>query len=118
MAKTEVGVEATSATAHNDGWSTAGVVFGALGALAAVWAYWMIVPGIVCGIAAIVLGIRARRRYAEAGSVADRARHRRPAARALGARRRRRSRGLGSGLRPEPVEPRLLIGSAAIAATG
>ena len=71
MAKTEVGVEATSATAHSDRWTAAGVVFGALGALAAVWAYWMIVPGIVCGIAAIVLGVRARRRSArEAGSVA------------------------------------------------
>lgn len=71
MAKTEVRVEETSATARSDGWSAAGVVFGALGALAAVWAYWMLVPGIAFGIAAIVLGVRARRRSSrEVGSVA------------------------------------------------
>ena len=71
MAKTEVHVEETSATAHTDGWSMAGVVFGALGALAAVWAYWLLVPGILLSIAAIALGIRARRRSSrEAGSVA------------------------------------------------
>jgi len=71
MAKTETRVEETSATAHGDGWSTAGVVFGALGALTAVWVYWLLLPGIVFGIAAIVLGIRARRRSSrEAGSAA------------------------------------------------
>jgi hypothetical protein len=71
MANTETRVEETSATAHTDGWTTAGVAFGALGALAAVWAYWMLVPGVVFGIAAIVLGVRTRRRSSrEAGSVA------------------------------------------------
>lgn len=52
-------------------WATAGVVMGALGAVAAVWAYWMVVPGIIFGIAAIALGIRARRRSsAEVGNMA------------------------------------------------
>lgn len=71
MSKTEVPMEETSVTAGRDGWSTAGVVFGALGVFAAVWAFWMIVPGIIFGIAAIALGIRARGRSSpEAGSVA------------------------------------------------
>lgn len=48
-----------------------GVVLGALGILGAVWAYWMIVPGVVFGLAAVVLGVRARRRAArETGGVA------------------------------------------------
>lgn len=71
MSKTEVPMNAMATTASRDGWSTAGVVLGALGVFAAVWAFWMVVPGIVFGIAAVALGIRARRRSApEAGSVA------------------------------------------------
>ncbi len=59
------------ATTSTDVWSTVGVVCGAVGAAAAVWAYWMLLPGIVLGIAAVVLGIRARGRSSrEAGSVA------------------------------------------------
>ena len=42
--------------------SSVGIAAGVLGALAAVWAYWLVVPGIVLGIAAIVLGVRARKR--------------------------------------------------------
>jgi len=34
---------------------------GVLGVIGAVWAYWMVVPGIVFGLAAIALGVRARR---------------------------------------------------------
>lgn len=52
-------------------WSTAGVVLGALGILAAVWAYWLIVPGVLFGVAAIALGVRSRRRAPdELGTVA------------------------------------------------
>jgi len=48
-----------------------GVVLGALGILTAVWTYWMLIPGVACGIAAIVIGIRARRQtHSEAGSAA------------------------------------------------
>lgn len=41
---------------------TAAVVCGGLGVLAAVWAYWMVVPGVILGLAAIALGWLARRR--------------------------------------------------------
>ena len=34
---------------------------GVLGVLAAVWAYWMIVPGVILGAAAVALGFRIRR---------------------------------------------------------
>lgn len=68
----------TEATTRNDDRSaTTGrgpviaVVCGALGCLTAVWAFWMLVPGIAFGIAALVLGVRARRRGAgDAGSAA------------------------------------------------
>ena len=44
---------------------------GALGIAGAVWVYWLVVPGIVLGVAAVVIGLRARRRSdREAGSVA------------------------------------------------
>ena len=44
---------------------------GVLGVAAAVWMYWLVVPGVILGIAAIVLGLRARRDGpSEAGSVA------------------------------------------------
>lgn len=71
MATTEATVGETDTRSDHRSWPMVGVVLGALGILAAVWAYWMIVPGIVFGIAAIVLGVRARRRSSsEAGSVA------------------------------------------------
>lgn len=34
---------------------------GVLGVVAAVWIYWLVVPGVVLGIAAVVLGWRSRR---------------------------------------------------------
>jgi hypothetical protein len=39
----------------------AALVCGIIGVLAAVWAYWLIVPGVILGLAAIGLGWRARR---------------------------------------------------------
>jgi Flp pilus assembly protein TadB len=46
-------------------------VCGALGVLAAVWAYWLVVPGLVLGVVAVVLGWLARRDgERERGSVA------------------------------------------------
>lgn len=48
-----------------------GVVCGALGIAAAVWAYWLVVPGAVLGLAAFALGVWSRRHGSrEAGSVA------------------------------------------------
>jgi hypothetical protein len=41
---------------------------GVLGVLTAVWIYWMVLPGVVFGLAAILLGWRAHRR--DAGSMA------------------------------------------------
>jgi hypothetical protein len=44
---------------------------GVLGVLTAVWIYWLVLPGVILGIAAVVLGWRARRKGAgEIGSVA------------------------------------------------
>lgn len=43
-------------------WPKIGLVCGILGVLLAVWAYWLLVPGVVLGIAAVVLGVRERRR--------------------------------------------------------
>ena len=44
---------------------------GVLGVLAAVWVYWMILPGLLLGAVAVVLGWRTRRNGAsERGSVA------------------------------------------------
>lgn len=69
--KTETPVPTTQAPASVEGGSAVGVVCGVLGAVAAVWAYWMVVPGLVFGIAAIVLGVRAHLRSSgAAGSVA------------------------------------------------
>lgn len=49
----------------------AGLVCGALAVAAAVWAYWLLLPGIVLGIAAVVLGATSHRRGArEAGGIA------------------------------------------------
>ena len=47
------------------------VACGVLGVLAAVWAYWMIVPGLILGAVAVLLGWRSRRGGgSELGSVA------------------------------------------------
>ncbi len=44
---------------------------GVLGVLAAVWAYWMILPGVILGAVAVVLGWRIRRKEGnQRGSVA------------------------------------------------
>jgi hypothetical protein len=44
---------------------------GVLGVLAAVWVYWMILPGVIFGAVAVVLGWRARRNGgSERGSAA------------------------------------------------
>lgn len=50
---------------------TVAVACGVLGILSAVFLYWLMVPGVVLGLAAVVLGWRARRGGpSEAGSVA------------------------------------------------
>lgn len=41
--------------------ATIGLVCGVLAVLTAVWIYWLVLPGVVLGIAAVVLGWRARR---------------------------------------------------------
>ena len=47
------------------------LAFGVLGVLAAVWVYWLILPGLIFGAVAIVLGWRSRLNGAsERGSVA------------------------------------------------
>ncbi len=47
------------------------LAFGVLGVLAAVWVYWLILPGVILGAAAVVLGWRTRRNGgSERGSVA------------------------------------------------
>jgi len=47
------------------------VACGVLGVLAAVWVYWLILPGVILGAVAVVLGWRARRNGgSELGSVA------------------------------------------------
>lgn len=47
------------------------LICGALGVLAATWAYWLVLPGLILGAAAIVLGWFARRDGdRESGSVA------------------------------------------------
>ena len=44
---------------------------GVLGALAAVWVYWLILPGVILGAVAVVLGFLTRRNGgSERGSVA------------------------------------------------
>ena len=44
---------------------------GVLAVLAAVWIYWLVLPGVILGIAAVVLGWLARRKGAsELGSIA------------------------------------------------
>ena len=54
-----------------EGPPTVAIASGVLGVVAAVWMYWLVVPGFVLGLAAVVLGLRARRRGgAEGGSVA------------------------------------------------
>ena len=49
----------------------AALACGVLGVLAAVWAFWLVLPGVILGLAAIVLGWRARRNGgSEPGSIA------------------------------------------------
>jgi hypothetical protein len=44
---------------------------GVLAVVTAVWAYWLVLPGLILGLAAVVLGWRARRKGAsEVGSIA------------------------------------------------
>ena len=44
---------------------------GVLGVIAAVWAYWMILPGVILGAVAVLLGWRIRRKEGnQRGSVA------------------------------------------------
>lgn len=50
---------------------TVALVCGALGVFAATFMYWLVVPGVILGLAAIVLGWRVRREgTSEGGSVA------------------------------------------------
>jgi hypothetical protein len=50
---------------------TAALICGVLGVISAVFLYWLIVPGVVLGLAAVVFGWRARRGgVSEGGSVA------------------------------------------------
>jgi hypothetical protein len=44
---------------------------GVLAVLTAVWMYWLVLPGVILGLAAVVLGWRGRRKgHSEVGSVA------------------------------------------------
>ena len=66
---------ANEETATNDGrkgrGSAIAVACGTLGVITAVWVFWLIVPGVIFGVVAVVLGVRARRRGdREMGSVA------------------------------------------------
>jgi len=50
---------------------TVALACGVLAVLAAVWIYWLVLPGVIFGVAAVVLGWRARRHGGrEVGSVA------------------------------------------------
>lgn len=61
----------TSVAGKGGEWPTIGATLGALGILAAVWAYWLVLPGAVFGLAAIGFGVAARRRTSgAAGHVA------------------------------------------------
>ena len=51
--------------------STIALACGVLGVVAAVWIYWLILPGVILGAVAVVLGGRTRRKEdSERGSVA------------------------------------------------
>ena len=67
-------VQPTLGARHEQQWhrrAALAVASGALGVAAAVWAYWLVVPGLAFGIVAVVVGAWSRRRGArEAGSVA------------------------------------------------
>ena len=43
-------------------WMPLALACGVLGAIAAIWVYWLILPGLVLGVVAIVLGWRGRSR--------------------------------------------------------
>jgi hypothetical protein len=56
---------------NRTGHTAVAVGFGVVGVLAAVFTYWLVVPGVVLGLVAVLLGWRARRDgVSEAGSVA------------------------------------------------
>ena len=58
---------------------------GVLGVVAAVWVYWLILPGVILGAVAVVLGWRTHRKEgSEHGERRDGPRHRRHLSRALG----------------------------------
>ena len=44
------------------------VACGILAVLAAVWMYWLVVPGVILGLAAIMLGWRSRRKRPSEGA--------------------------------------------------
>jgi hypothetical protein len=51
--------------------TTVALVCGVLAVIAAVWIYWMVVPGVILGVVAVVFGWRGRNRGdRERGSVA------------------------------------------------
>ena len=51
--------------------STIAFACGVLGVVAAVWVYWLVLPGVILGAVAVVLGWRTRRKEgSERGSVA------------------------------------------------
>lgn len=55
----------------NETQSTIAFVCGVVGVVAAVWVYWLILPGLILGAVAVVLGWRTRRKGgSERGSVA------------------------------------------------
>ena len=52
-------------------WTPVALTCGVVGVIAAVWVYWMVVPGLLLGVAAVLLGWRGRARGdGERGSVA------------------------------------------------
>lgn len=56
---------------NNKTQSMIALVCGVLGVVAAVWVYWLILPGVILGAVAVVLGWRTRRKEdSERGSVA------------------------------------------------
>jgi len=71
---------------------------GVLGVLAAVWVYWMILPGLILGAVAVAWLAHPPQRGQRARKRRDGPGHRRDLSRALGPVHRRRCGGLGSGL--------------------
>jgi hypothetical protein len=66
-----VNEEVSTGDRTNELGSKVAVACAVLGVITAVWVFWLIVPGVIFGVVAVVLGIRARRRGdREMGSVA------------------------------------------------